>query len=153
MFHRSVLAGCGAFDEAVGFNEDYEFLLRCCILHGRTMHYVPRVVADWRTHSGQLTAAHGDAEQRAKNDHIRSLVLSRLPAGERAEYAAALLEYQRPPPFHVRARRRIRDAALGALSEPNAKRAAGLWLRLSGRRGRAGGTGTARPSARDAGGP
>ena len=132
MFHRAVLDRCGPFDEALGFNEDYEFWLRCCLLHGCTMRFVPGVVARWRVHASQTTSLRG-AELRAKDDRIRSMVLSRLSVGERDKYVVALREYQRPPGRHVRARRRIRDWALGRLPEPAAEGIAGRWRRLAGR--------------------
>lgn len=134
MFHRAVLDRCGPFDEAVGFNEDYELWLRCCLLHGCEMRLVPGVVARWRVHASQTTSVRGP-DLRAKDDQIRSMVLSRLPVGERDKYARALREYQRPLPQHVRARRRVRDWALGKLPGSAAEGIAGRWRRLAGRDG------------------
>ena len=115
MFHRSIFASCGMFDETIGFNEDYEFLLRCCILHGYMMHYVFGVVAKWRVHASQLTTIHGDDEQRSKNDHIRSLVMSRLSQQKVDSYMNALSDYRKPPPRHVRLRRNVRDMVFSYL--------------------------------------
>lgn len=41
--------------ETVGFQEDYEFLLRCCILHGCSLHLIPKNIAKYRVHENQLT--------------------------------------------------------------------------------------------------
>lgn len=98
------------------------------------MHFVPGVVARWRVHASQTTSVRGP-DLRAKDDQIRSMVLSRLPAGEHDKYARALREYQRPPARHMRARRRIRDWALRRLPEPAAEGIAGHWRRLAGRDG------------------
>lgn len=132
MFHRAILGRCGPFDEVVGFNEDYEFWLRCCLLHGCEMRLVPGVVARWHVHAYQTTSVRG-TNLRAKDDQIRSVVFSRLPAGERDRCTKALREYQRPPARHMRARQRIRDWAIRRLPEPAAEGIAGHWRRLAGR--------------------
>ena len=97
MFHRGILDRCGPFDEGLGLNEDCEFWLGRCLLHGCDMRFVPGVVARWRVHGSQTTSVRG-AELRGKDDSIRSLVLSRLPADRREAHAEALREYQRPCP-------------------------------------------------------
>ena len=96
----TVFARAGTFDESIGFNEDYEFWLRCCLLHGATLHGIRDTVAAWRRHGGQLTESR-QADMRPKNEAIRRAVLGRLPGGERARYERALRAY--------RARRRAGD--------------------------------------------
>ena len=110
MFHRSVFEGCGTFDETIGFAEDYEFWLRCCLLHGCRLHLVKRNIARYRVHGAQLTRTRAD-EFEAKNDRIRGLVLSRLPAGDRERYVEAASRVRLPSHF----RDRIRVAAHRAL--------------------------------------
>lgn len=104
MFHRAVFERCGPFDEGLGYSEDYEFWLRCCLLHGCRMRLVPRNIARYRIHSAQLTSEHaGEAE--GKDDQIRSAVLSRLPPGLRARYVEAAARVGLPPdPLSHRAR-------------------------------------------------
>ena len=117
MFHRSVFGRCGPFDETLGYSEDYEFWLRCCLLHGCRLRLVPRSIARYRVHTSTLTSAHA-GESKNKDDQIRAAVLSRLPAGLRSKYieAAARVAPPRPPlvpdqgggpqgPVRVRARR------------------------------------------------
>lgn len=95
MFHRSVFERCGPFDESIGFNEDYEFWLRCCLLHGCRLHLVPCNIARYRVHEKQLTSTRLD-ETDAKNERIRDMVLSRLPAGERERYLEAASRVRLP---------------------------------------------------------
>ena len=96
MFHRSVFERCGIFDESIGFAEDYEFWLRCCLLHGCGMRLVPRNIARSRVHSSQLTRTRA-GETDAKNDQIRSMVLARLPDdGLRERYVEAAARVRMP---------------------------------------------------------
>ena len=111
MFHRSVFDRCGPFDEALGYSEDYEFWLRCCLLHGCRLRLVPRSIARYRVHASTLTSAHA-GESTGKDDQIRSAVLSRLPAGLRSKYMEAAARVGPPPdPYSFR----IRVAAHRAL--------------------------------------
>ena len=97
----AVFARAGTFDEHIGFNEDYEFWLRCCLLHGTTLRGIPDNVAAWRSHGDQLSVRRG-GDLRAKDEAIRAMVLARLPARERARYERAVRLH--------RARRRASEA-------------------------------------------
>lgn len=88
-----VFAAAGVFDEQIGFDEDYEFWLRCCLLHGATLRGIGDSVAAWRSHGEQITARRR-AELGAKDEDIRRMVLGRLPGGERARYVRALRMYR-----------------------------------------------------------
>ena len=104
MFHRSVFEMCGPFDESIGFAEDYEFWLRCCLLHGYRLHLVPRNIARYRVHESQLTRTRAGGMD-ANNERIRSMVLARLPEDERGRYVeAAALVRDPPPSLSTRAR-------------------------------------------------
>ena len=104
LLHRSAFERCGPFDEAVGFAEDYEFWLRCCLLHGYRLHLVPRNIARYRVHESQLSSTRA-GESDANSERIRSMVLARLPEGERRRYAeAAALVRDPPPSLSTRAR-------------------------------------------------
>ena len=134
MFHRSTFSRCGPFDEHLGFNEDYEFWLRCCLVHGYTMHYVDSVVASSRVHGAQLSTAHAGAGALAKEEQLKAHVLNMLPSKQRRRYLSALARYRHGPP-HVRACRRARDAALRMLPGPAAaalnRACTGAWRRLA----------------------
>ena len=124
MFHRSVFERCGTFDESIGFAEDYEFWLRCCLLHGHRLHLVPRNIARYRVHGSQLSRTRA-GEMGAKNDRIRAMILEQLPADLRKRYveAAALIETP------VSASTRIRTAAHRALFACMPRPAAGKAVR------------------------
>ena len=71
MFHRSVFERCGPFDESIGFAEDCEFWLRCCLLHGCRMHLMPRNIARYRVHESQLTRARRRAGPQGRPHTVR----------------------------------------------------------------------------------
>ena len=101
MFHRSIFERCGLFDERVRWGEDYEFWLRCCILHGCRLHLVPRNIACYRIHDSQLTSVHwGELDDNL--DEIRKAILAEVPPGLRARYveAAAHASWPRAPFSH-----------------------------------------------------
>lgn len=132
MIPAAVFERAGVFDEQIGFDEDYEFWLRCCLLHGVTLREIRDNVAAWRSHGDQISARRR-AELGAKDDEIRRMVLDRLPGEERARYARAVGAY--------RARRRaslvLRRAARHSVW-PVLPRGARSWIRRA-YRGAAGG--------------
>ena len=111
MFHRSIFDRCGPFDESLGYSEDYEFWLRCCLLHGCRLYLVPRSIARYRVHGSTLTSAHA-GESVDKDNQVRAAILSRLPPGLRSQYVEAAARVGLPPsPYSFR----IRAAAHRAL--------------------------------------
>ena len=64
-FHRSVFGRCGPFDETLGYSEDYEFWLRCCLLHGCRLHLVPRSIAQC-AYTSRRSPARTPASRRAR---------------------------------------------------------------------------------------
>ena len=131
ILHRSAFDECGFFSESLPFSEDYEFWLRCCLLHGYRLYYVPGNVGSYRMHTGQLSNTRRP-EFVENGERIRSSVLSKLPPDLRRRYVAAEKNYS-PYPRHVRIRRGIRDAVLGALPQDAADRAVALYLRAAGK--------------------
>ena len=93
MIPAPVFARAGVFDERIGFDEDYEFWLRCCLLHGVTLRGIKDNVAAWRSHGEQITVRRRD-ELAAKDEEIRRMVLDRLPDRERARYVRAVGMYR-----------------------------------------------------------
>ncbi len=129
MFHRSVFERCGTFDEAIGFGEDYEFWLRCCLLHGCRLHLVPRNIAMSRVHGAQLTRTRaGEIDE--KNDRIRDMVLSRLPAGDRERYAEAASRVRLPLSLPYRARAAARRALFSCMPDSAARTVVGRYHRI-----------------------
>ena len=131
ILHRSAFDACGFFSESLPFSEDYEFWLRCCLLHGYRLYYVPGNVGSYRIHAGQLSNTRRP-EFVENGERIRSSVLSKLPPDLRRRYVAAEKNYS-PYPRHVRIRRGIRDAVLGALPQDAAGRVVALYLRAAGK--------------------
>ena len=108
MIPAEVFAAAGMFDERIGFDEDYEFWLRCCLLHGATLRGIDDTVAAWRKHDEQITARRR-AELGAKDEEIRRMVLGRLPGGERARYMRALRMYRARSRASLILRRAVRQ--------------------------------------------
>ncbi|MDE2588245.1 MAG: glycosyltransferase, partial [Patescibacteria group bacterium] len=114
LIHKSVFDKFGFFDEKMGFQEDYEFWLRCCIFHNCKLHLVSQKLARYRIHEGQLTKTKIN-ESLEHADFIRSLILNKLSTDKRNLYLKALKKYQKQKPMSVRIRRQIRDIMIHVL--------------------------------------
>ena len=133
MFHRSIFERCGLFDEKIGFAEDYEFWLRCCLLHGRRLHLVPQNIALYRVHESQLTRTRAD-EMDAKNDRIRDMVLGQMPVDVRDRYTRAAALIETPVSTSTKIRVAAYRALLACVPRPAAGKAirAYHWIRNDG---------------------
>lgn len=78
LIHKNVFKKCGMFDETLGYQEDYEFWLRCVLIHGIDLYKLELNTVFYRVHDGQLTALH-KGESLKKADEIREKILSRVP--------------------------------------------------------------------------
>lgn len=96
IFHKSVFEKCGTFDESVKPYEDYEFWLRCCLLHGYVLYLIPQSasVMQYRKHSSSLTSQIKKEEEVHMNNKIRNDIMNKLPEQKRIKYLAALEEYK-----------------------------------------------------------
>lgn len=114
IMHKSVFERCGTFDESVGFKEDYEFWLRCCLIHGCTLHLTPQKLAKYRVHGAQLTRTRvrKNIEQVKM---IKDYVLKKVPEAERKQLLAELKAYRAAKPLKIRIRRQLRDIMLRVL--------------------------------------
>ena len=131
ILHRSTFDACGFFDEALPFSEDYEFWLRCCLLHGYRLHYVQGNVYSYRIHVGQLSNTRR-SEFVENGERIRSSVLEKLHKDLRRRYVSEEKRYSAGP-RHVRIRRGIRDAVLGAMPQATAGKMTALYLKTVGK--------------------
>lgn len=121
MFHKSIFERCGPFDESIGFAEDYEFWLRCCLLHGCRLHLVRENIAWSRVHPSQTTRTRS-GEVAAMNDRIRSVVLAKLPDDLRGRYVAAAAKVKpAPAPLPARARAVAHRALFACMPNHTAK--------------------------------
>jgi len=92
MIHKSAFEKYGLFEESLDFADDYEFWLRCCILHGFRLHLVPKKLAKYRIHEKQLTNEKF-SQILERYEKIRQLILSKLEPIERQKYEIAWKKY------------------------------------------------------------
>ncbi len=114
LIHRSVFDRFGLFDESIGFKEDYEFWMRCCIINDCNLFLVPQKLAKYRVHSTQLTKK----KVRENIEHvnkIKNLILEKLSEDKRKQYLHELKIYQKTKPVKVKIRRKMRDMMLRIL--------------------------------------
>lgn len=114
LIHKSLFDRFGLFDEKVKFQEDYEFWLRCCIIHGCKLHLISNKLARYRLHEAQLTKKKMD-ESLEHVGFIRNLILSKLSDEKKNLYLEALKKYKKQKPVNVRIRRQIRDIMVRVL--------------------------------------
>ena len=111
LIHRSILDRYGVFDESIGFKEDYEFWLRCCIINDCNLFLIPQKLVKYRIHSTQLTKK----KVRENLEHvnmIKNLTLGKLSEDKRKQYLYELRNYQKTKPLKIRIRRQMRDLML-----------------------------------------
>ena len=114
LIHRSIFERCGVFDENIGFKEDYEFWLRCCIINDCDLFLIPQKLAKYRVHSTQLTRK----KVRENIEHvnkIKNLILEKLSDDKRKKYLYELRKYQKTKPIKIKIRRKLRDIMLRML--------------------------------------
>ena len=114
LIHKSMFEMYGLFDEKIGFQEDYEFWLRCCLLYGCRLHLIPQNLAKYRVHNEQLTHTKVD-ETLSHANYVRSFVLNKLAKNKKSEYETALKKYYKQKPLGIKIRRRIRDVMFSVL--------------------------------------
>jgi glycosyltransferase involved in cell wall biosynthesis len=114
LIHKSVFDRCGLFDETIGFQEDYEFWLRCCFIHECNMHLIPQVLANYRIHEGQLTKKKIN-ESLIHSNIIRNIILNKLSVEKKTRYVEAWKKYKKQKPLKIRIRRQIRDVMFRVL--------------------------------------
>lgn len=114
LIHRLAIQKYGAFNETIGYKEDYEFWLRYCVLHKCRLHLIPKTLAKYRIHQKQLTKEKIGISLDQTNK-IQKFILDKIPPGETTKYEKALKEYQKSKPFISRGRHMLRDAMFRVL--------------------------------------
>lgn len=114
LIHRSVIQRYGAFNETIGYKEDYEFWLRYCVLHKCRLHLIPKTLAKYRVHQKQLTKEKV-AISLAQTNKIRKFILDKIPTYELTKYEKAIKEYQKTKPLTSRGRHMLRDVIFRVL--------------------------------------
>lgn len=121
LIHKSVFERFGIFDESIGYKEDYEFWMRCCLIHDCNLFLIPQKLAKYRVHPTQLTRTRVRQNLERVNS-IKNLILGRLPDDKRAKYLLELKNYQRNKPLKVKIRRKMRDIMWRVLPEDTSGR-------------------------------
>lgn len=114
LIHKSVFDRFGLFDESIGFKEDYEFWLRCCVLNDCSLFLIPQKLAKYRVHPTQLTRTR-IRENLERVNTIRDLIISKLSEDKRKLYLSELKTYRKNKPFNVKIRRGVRDMIMRML--------------------------------------
>lgn len=78
LIHRNVFEKCGLFDETVGFQEDYEFWLRCHLIFDIPLHLLDCNILNYRVHDGQLTEKKKGYSM-SKSEEIKEKILELSP--------------------------------------------------------------------------
>jgi len=113
---------CGFFNEQLKYVEDYEFWLRCCILHDYKLVLIPKVTAEYRIHPNQLTQTKN--KEMSKNSMlIRNSILDELQSDLRSQYQKKLKLYQKTMyPKNIQILRKIRSLMMFCLPNSISKK-------------------------------
>jgi len=127
IMHKSIFDKCGLFDETLGYKDDYEFWLRCCILFGYNLHFVNENLAKYRIHESQLTKKRYD-DALEKIDHIRSTIITQLSPDLQTKYLTALKNYKKQKPLKTKIRQNIRDLMFKILPKSTSNKILEIYL-------------------------
>lgn len=108
LIHKSVFSRFGLFSETTGHREDYEFLLRCCLLYNCRLHLIPVNTLEYRIHDKQITYKMLEKNLEYSNI-VRQHILENIPLELQKKYHDALKKYKRQKPILIRIRSKIRD--------------------------------------------
>ena len=114
IMHISIFEKCGLFDESLGYKDDYEFWLRCCIIFNFKLYLVSENLAQYRIHTEQLTKKRYD-DALEKTKQIKSKILCRLPPDLKSKYLLELKKYQKKKPLKTKIRHLTRDILFKSL--------------------------------------
>ena len=114
IMHKSIFDECGMFDETLGYKDDYDFWLRCCVLFDYKLHLIDENLAQYRIHESQLTKTrYGDSLEQI--NFIRSKIIKQLSPALQTKYRDALKKYQKQKPLKIKIRRQVRDVIFSIL--------------------------------------
>jgi len=90
LIHNSAFKKHGYFDE-ITKHEDYEMRLRWCILEQCRMHYIERLVGEYRIHDLQYTKQRRITDILMEDIQIKQKIIDQLNEPAKLKYAKALL--------------------------------------------------------------
>ena len=97
LIHKTTLDKYGLFDTTLRGQEDYEFHLRCCLIHHCKLKLVKKTVAKFRIHENQKSWK--NYRKPKKTEAIKNSILSKLDPLERQKYEVALIKYRKNQPL------------------------------------------------------
>jgi len=117
LIHKSIFEKCGFFNEKIKYVEDYEFWLRCSLLHNCSFLLVPKITAKYRVHRNQLTQTR--SKEMSKNSEIaRNIILQKINPILKEKYLSKLKEFRKNKyPKNIKLIRQIRDATIKVLPD------------------------------------
>ena len=127
IMHKSIFDKCGMFDETLGYKDDYEFWLRCCLLYSYDLYLVNENLAQYRVHESQLTKKRYD-DALEQIEHIKSKIISQLFPDLQMKYVTAVKNYQKQIPFKIKVRRNIRNIMFKILPKSISNKILGIYL-------------------------
>ena len=128
LIHKSIFERAGFFNEDISFQEDYEFWLRCSILHGVTFNQIPKSLVQYRVHKNQLTSTkQKDGYENEKV--IKKMVLDKLESDKRKLYLKALKKYRNRIPLKNRFKRNIKSIMRRLLPEDTYFKIISIYLK------------------------
>lgn len=118
LIHKSVFGKCGLLNERYKYVEDYDFWLRCLLLHNFKFILIPQVTAKYRIHETQLTQVKRKI-MFENTKKVRNNVLNQLDPELKKKYLHSLKEFQKNKySWKIRTMLRIQDFLLNVLPEP-----------------------------------
>ena len=127
LIHKSVFEKCGMFDEHIGYQEDYEFWLRCCLLFNVQLFFVSDTLAQYRIHTSQLTQKNL-TQNISHANIIRNLILEKLEANIKLKYIDALNKFQKQKPLKTKIRRKLRDIMFKTMPKTTSEKILRMYL-------------------------
>ena len=127
IMHKSIFDKCGIFDETLGYKDDYEFWLRCCLLYDYKLYLVNENLAQYRIHESQLTKKRYDGALE-QIEHIKSKTISQLSLHLQMKYLTAVKNYKKQISFKIKVRRNIRNIMFKLLPKSMSNKFLGIYL-------------------------
>ena len=130
IIHKSIFLKYGYYNESMNFSEDYELMLRLCLLHGFRFHLIEKKLAKYRNHEGQDTIKKNKIAPDYSN-YIRNLILNQLDSLEREKFEIALMQFKKNMPISTRTKSRINDFLLEFFPSSSARKISKIYRKLT----------------------
>ncbi len=127
IMHKSIFDKCGMFDETLGYKDDYDFWLRCCIIFDYELYHVNESLAQYRIHDSQLTKKRYD-DALEKIDYIKTRIINQLPKDLKINYLDALENYKKQKPWKIKLKQNIRDFMFKIFPKSMTDKILGIYL-------------------------